>query len=498
MGKDQKKRKIATRFLGTFELRSGESIVGELRLKGSRTLLKLHSDEALDEAREIDCVKGVAYTGEYLTLIDCNSPGTGHTSSKDAPTRYHADVFPHYVAVGRRHLQPAQPCISAIQFTTTDLTTVFYDFDAFGSVFDAKPIIDTVLQKRREIRPVEAGDWPHVLYFTGKDRIAEVATSIGKVKISHQPRGSAGGPRGVSIKNRIVVSIEPSQPATFQDSVGWMYEIACFLSMAAGRAQGIDHIQVTADVAGDDAPQYLSIHPSFPWKASDKSEQRRPHPGDVPLDPIRHRAEFDTVLADWVSRHSGWRVARLSYLNCLRKGNNYGPERLVAAANMFDILPEEAVPLVAGLPEDLASTRDACVALFRKHPTGIDRNGALDALGRLGKPSLPKKVGYRVAIVESKLADRFPHLLFVSSVAIKCRNFYVHGSSGNIDFRKVESLMPFLTDALEFIFAASDFIEAGWDAQRWAGGGHGWGHSFSRFYVDYGIALAQLQRATSS
>ena len=85
---------------------------------------------------------------------------------------------------------------------------------------------------------------------------------------------------------------------------------------------------------------------------------------------------------------------------------------------------------------------------------------------------------------------------FVASVAVKCRNYFVHGSAGDIDFREVEPLVPFLTDALEFIFAASDFIQGGWDAQRWNAESHGWGHSFARFRSEYDIAVADLRRAT--
>jgi hypothetical protein len=181
----------------------------------------------------------------------------------------------------------------------------------------------------------------------------------------------------------------------------------------------------------------------------------------------------------------------------MRRANKYGPDRLVAAANMFDILPSDAVPLAAGLPDDLAATRDACAEMFRGHPPGIDRDSALSALGRLGQPSLPKKVAHRASIVESRLGGRFPDLRFVASVAVKCRNFYVHGNSGDIDFREVEPLVPFLTDALEFIFAASDFIQGGWDAQRWNAESHGWGHSFARFRSEYDGALAELRRATA-
>jgi hypothetical protein len=212
MTKKRDKNKRPTRFLGTYALPDGQTVVGELTLKGSNTLLKLHSNEFLARVEAASCVKGTAYTGECLTLVGCDSPGPGETTIVGAPTRFHADVFPLYVAIGRSHIDPDQPCISGIHFTTTDLTTLFYDFDAFSRLVDAKPIIDVVLQERRRLRPVEAGEGPQVLYFTGKDRIAEVPTNIGKVSVHHRPRYSMGGPTGVYIKNRIVVSIEPAQP----------------------------------------------------------------------------------------------------------------------------------------------------------------------------------------------------------------------------------------------------------------------------------------------
>ncbi|WP_155640887.1 HEPN domain-containing protein [Burkholderia pseudomultivorans] len=498
MGKQRSKKEQPNRFLGIYTLAGGRRAVGELRLKGSSTLLKLHSDQEMAPVEWGTCVEGVAYTGERLTLIDCHSPGVGHTSFKDEPINYHADVFPHYVAVGRCHLKPNRHDVCSIHFTTTDLAALFYDFDAFSHVINPEPIIDQVLQERRQNRPVERGERPQVFYFTGKDCIAEVSTAIGKVSVHHRPRYNMGGPSGVFIKNRIVVSIEPVHPVSFIEAIDHMYEIGGFLSMAAGRTQGIDHIHINITEEIDGRRQSLTVYPSYGWKVSDKGEQHKPHPGDVPLDPIRHRAEFDQVLTEWLGRHSGWRVARTRYLECLRKANKYGAERLVAAANMFDILPPEAVPLATELSEDLAATREACKAMFRKLPVGIDRNSALDALGRLGKPSLPKKIAYRTSIVESKLGRTFPDLQFVASVAVKCRNFFVHGSSADIDYQKVEPLLSFLTDALEFIFAASDFIEAGWDASRWNSNPYSWGHSFTRFRSEYEMALAELRRVTNT
>jgi hypothetical protein len=276
-----------------------------------------------------------------------------------------------------------------------------------------------------------------------------------------------------------------------------MYDVACFLSMAAGRAQGISHICMTTTDVNDGVPTSFVIRPSHRWKTSDKSEQHEPHPGDVPLDPVRQGAEFAAVLSRWVTRHREWGIARGRYLGCLRKGNVYGPERLVAAANVFDILPSDAGPPRSELSEELEATRAMCVKMFRELPPGIDRNSALSTLGRFGQASLPKKVDYRASIVQSTLGKRYSQLPFVAKVAVKVRNFFVHGSADGVDFSKVEHLVPFLTDTLEFVFAASDFIEAGWDARQWDAKPHGWGHTFSRYRSEFDANLAELLRATA-
>jgi hypothetical protein len=104
---------------------------------------------------------------------------------------------------------------------------------------------------------------------------------------------------------------------------------------------------------------------------------------------------------------------------------------------MFDILPVDAVPIATELPDYFTTTSDACGAMFRKYPAGIDRDSALSALGRLGKPSLPEKIAHRVSIVHSKLGERFPDLQVVAGIAVKCRHFFVHGSSDDIDYPKV-------------------------------------------------------------
>lgn len=493
-----KAKEQARKFLGTYNCKDGCTAVGELKLDGANSSLKVHSDQPLEPFTRATQVEGTSVAGERITLIDCFSPGVSRTHFKGEPIRHHADIFPHYVVIGRSHIESNKPCIRAIHFTTNDLTQLFYDFDAFSHLIDATSLIDSVLQERRKIRPIESGEYPEIAYFTGKTRITEVDTVIGKVSVHHRPSHNLGGPTGIFIKNRMVVTIEPNEPVEFAEAIDKLYVVATFLSVAAGRTQGIKHIQITTLEEDDGIARTLRVHPSYRWKANNKIENFKPHPGDVPLDPIQHGAEFEAVFRDWIARHGGWKVARSRYIDCLRKANEYSVERLVAAANMFDILPSDAAPTSAALPIELSDVRDQCRDLLRKLPNGVDRNSALNALGRLGKPSLPKKVAHRVSITESALGAIFPDLQIPAMVAVKCRNFFVHGSSDGIDYSKVEPLLPFLTDTLEFVFAASDFIDAGWNAKRWSSSPYGWGHSFTRYRAEYATALAELRKVLAS
>lgn len=267
MSKTKSGKQDSTALLGTYTLPGGQLAIGDLKLRGAKTLLRLHSDEFLRHIEYGACVQGTAYNGTCVSLIDCTSPGTGYTNIKDIPTKYHAEVFPHYVALGRQHINPKDACIAGVHFSTPDLISLFYDFDAFGHIFNAKSIIDVVLAERRTKRPVEAGEWPQVSYFTGKDSLAEVPTAIGKISVNHRPSFSMGGPSGVFIKNRIMISVEPDIPVTFEAAMDLMYEVCCFLSVAAGRAQGIEHIRVFTTNSVDGVPQMLDVHPSYRWMA---------------------------------------------------------------------------------------------------------------------------------------------------------------------------------------------------------------------------------------
>jgi hypothetical protein len=274
-----------------------------------------------------------------------------------------------------------------------------------------------------------------------------------------------------------------------------MTDVALFLSLAAGRAQGISGIRVIlADRSGKQSP-VQRIYMTYPWSQNASSSQLRSHPADVPLQPIQNPQEYRRVLTDWLSRQSGARTARYRYLACLRKGNRFDADRLIGAANMFDLLPISAGPASMDLSAELAKARDDARKMFKALSVSHERDSVLGALGRIGHPSLTRKVLHRVAMVEAAFPERFPALSWVAITAVKCRNAFVHGPSDDFDIERAEPFVPFLTEALEFIFGASDLLESGWNAGSYLKDGSVGGHSFARFRDIYAPTLAKLKDA---
>lgn len=485
-----------SRLLGNFSLTDGSQVFGELRLKGRNTLLQLRHEGTNRPPEVQQLIHGQLHDLSKITCLQCVCSDWGHSWRKDEGVYHHADVFPHFVTVGSQHLQPEQPSIKAVHFTINDLSSIFYDVDAFGHAGNSKSLIEAVVKSKKVDRTIQVGDMPQIVYFTGKREIIAVDTEIGRVSVNHCPSCSMGGPNGVSIKNKMMVTVTPAMPVTFKDCIERTMTVVRFLALLAGRKQGIKSVYL--DIAGETdqlrAPLQLSW--SFAPRGYKKKDKivEAPHSRDIPLDAVRRPEEFTTVLKNWVVRDSTWRLPRTRYDACLLKGNLYDTDRLIAAANMFDLLPKEAVPIPLEMPVELVEAQTQCRAIFKKI-RGIERESVMNALGRMNKPSLTKKVLHRTDIVKSHLGHRFPELALITKTAVQCRNHFVHGGSDNFNYAAVAPLTRFLTDALEFTFAASDLIEAGWNARSWSNKHYGGGHNFTRFLWEYDESLAKLKAA---
>lgn len=479
---------------GKFTISANRALSGELRVAGRESLLVLHDDDFFHVGNEPNlCVTGRLHDLVKVTLVNCVKVSGTSTSTRGDARSYSAELFPHFVLVGRNHLNPDDRAIRSIDFTLEDAVTLFYDFDAFGSVIDPAPLIQSIVRANNFGRPVRIGSDPQIAYFAGERLIANVQTALGRIRVEHRPHWTAGGPRGVRIDNEVWLRLLPDEPIDFHEAIERTLRLLRFLELVAGRPQSLPLLRIT--ISDSIPPDVLEVHWSHhPLRSAEhESSFGGPHPRDLPLDPIGQSAEFANVLAGWLAADSERHAARSRFHDSFALQSYYTVDRLIGAANSFDLLPESAVPGKVALSNDLKDARDRARNLFTSLPTSFERDSMLGAIGRLGTASLKQKVRHRIGILLPVIAKRFPEIERVCDHAVDCRNHFVHGSQVKLIHGSPEDNLVFLTDTLEFVFAASELVEAGWDAMRFMESPTSMSHPFGSYRVNYAEGLRTLK-----
>jgi hypothetical protein len=479
---------------GRFTISPGRDVYGELTLAGHKTSLYLQDTDFFDtHAIPGQCVKGILQDLTKVSLIRCISSGAG-TSYRGSERYYFASVFPHYVIYGDRQIGPDEKVVAEVDFVVDDASALFYDFDAFGMLMDARPFIEQIVHANVVTlgRPVRIGPDPQILYFAGKSEIFAVETILGRVSASHSPVPDLGASDGVRLRNKIFVTITFKEGVAFEDAISRIFTLLMFLGTVAGRPQDLLSLSLKT-VHDSDGIFPLRIYWSMPPKRNSSNERKRSHSAEVLLNAVEEPEMFSRVLASWLERQEERRDARARFDNSFAKQWSYEIDRLIGDANMFDILPSSAAPPDVELSGELRAAKKAGQEIFEKLEPSRERDSILGAFGRLGKSSLKQKIRHRAQLVVSAAETQFPEILTVTDEAVNCRNHYVHGSEPRFDYNANFSAVIFFTDTLEFVFAASDLIEAGWDLKGYCQIPSSMSHPFSAYRVNYPLFLQKLK-----
>ena len=481
---------------GTFTISPGKDVYGELTFKGPETSLHLH-DKASFSTHAIpeQCITGILQDLTKVSLIQCITPPVPGSGRRGNEEYYFANIFPHYVVRGDHHITPVAKSITSVHFVVDDATTLFYDFDAFGSLIDARPFIKDISRANAHHREITTGPNPAILYYTGKREIFGADTLFGRISASHNPSHNLGGPDGVYLKNTIHVNLTFKEARAFDDAILHTFTLVQYLGILVGRPQNVLEVKVGIE-SDEERPVVLEVYWSMPPKRESSHEQRKPHPADVLLDAVRQPEAFSGVLGSWLDRQQTWRDARHRLFNAFAKQQTYDIDRLIGSANMFDILPSSAVAAELLLTEELKAAKETCREIFNRLPPSPERDSVLGALGRLGKSNLKQKIRHRARLITDAAGNLFPELVTVTDEAVNCRNHYVHGSDARFDYSDASDnfdAVVFFTDTLEFVFATSDLIEAGWDIRAWSEIGTAMSHPFGAYRVNYAASLQKLK-----
>jgi hypothetical protein len=463
---------------GTFRLH-GHEVWGELIVSRSTTRLKLRTEGDLTGVSTPDVIHGRLHDFTLVSCVHCvgdPEPARAWNSQGNMSSAW--DVFPHQILSGSSYFDPREHRILKVWFSTGDIYQIFDDFDAFGLIRDDAKKLYSLLPEKIGERQVPIGPEPKLVYFAGRSALLQTSLSFGKLEVQHWP-SSHSDSRGARITTQMMVQIEFESPVELKDCLRKVANIAQFLSLVAGRSQGVENVQVAVEGQnGKAAP--LSVHWPLGPEQAGEDERDTPSRIDMPLDGIRRPDEFKQTIARWFSTNDH-DTARARLYSCLQAGNNFSVDRLVAAANIFDLTT--ALP-AAEVTVELAEVRDNCLRALRVLPRSDDRDSAIMAMSRIGAPTLMKKALARAAVLRGHF--HLEHLDKVLRQAIKGRNYFVHGPSDKgFNYAVVEMHMAFLTETLEFVFAAAELIDCGWSAAQWRLRPHTGRHWFSRFIASY-------------
>ena len=372
---------------------SQQDFFGILTIQDESTLLTLKSKVAIPSISELDFIIGAGFDHKIISCLGCIDAGF-QTNFHNGGTEFSSSIFPHHVVIGNASLYAEETTITDIHFTTNDLPTLFNDRSAFGQIFSTSEELTRVLTQHHDklekdfklgykLSLPEMADNPNIFYYTGKTKIFECSTEIGVITVNHSPSISIDGKTGIACENNITATLSFDVPVNFDTAISRMSTLSRFFSIIAGRSQKSFDIKI--EKSGLPANSHLDVYYSYSTSTSANILQNS---RDTPLNPIMRPEEFSHVLENWIKREPEWRIGRIQYLNGLSKGRSYDTDRLVSAANAFDILPSSATVPDSIDAADHETARNECIQILKALPPTEDRAAAIGVLKRWGRANL--------------------------------------------------------------------------------------------------------------
>lgn len=490
---------------------------GHLTIAGANSALKLVTTPGrLLKNAEYQDFHGLLADGRCASALECIRQGSSQRVLSERPKaappgrpREQVDYFPHYIVIGETYINSGERLISAIQYHFENASRLVNGHRTFQSLHptpdEARRLLEGDHRRKAEMAKQynwgdwpfdpEIGDHPQLHYFSGVWEIAKIEAEVGTVSLHNQPTSNFGGSEGIWFKNQILIVLRFHKAHNLADATRALYRLHNLFELALGRRQRLLKIELETAHATKKTPDAPAeplheLHWSYCNEAV-QTESESAHSGDALLDAVRRRQEFTNVVSGWLNSGPALAEARGRFAAAFY--GTYGVDRLVGAANMFDLLPEDRVPRALELTADMREAVEKCRAIFKVLPNSFARQSVLSALGRVGLASLRDKVLHRSEVVHRAVPNRFVDLHIPIIEAVRCRNHFVHGSDAAFDYTEEFGSFAFLTNTLEFVFAISDLLELGWSFQTWSEHGLGMSTELSSYVVNYKAHLTELK-----
>jgi len=484
-----------TKISGVFDLPDGTRINGDLNLAGEDSFLELFANTRLNPY--VEFLTGTLSDQTRVSLIGCTPSGSSTWHGESGIESHSLKLQPHFILFGSTIFKTPDEPISHISFSFEDAATLFYDPVPFGVLHDPPQDLSArmaSLMSERSNQKIPFAEDAIIFYYTGKDELFRVSTELGTITAHNNISYAVPTLTGIQVDNQVVVRIEFPSAIKLDAAVDSLLAVLRFIELIVGRPQQLSQIAVTMPSEAR-RPLELDLFWCLLPNRHARQRNRSPHPMDILVCAGREPAYFAQITQNWFRRHLDWRIPRFRLSANVNQQNRYSIDRLIAAANTFDILPESVFPSSSALSADFAEAQRKAREMFEQLPDHMDRNTVLQALSRMGKNVLKRKIHSRLNILPITVLKRLPHLQLVLDEAVNCRNHFVHGTKSRIDYEDGLRFTGFFSSALEFVFATSDLIECGWNIEKWVLKGSSLTHPFADFLHNYPQSLLEFRHA---
>lgn len=488
-------------------LSTDSQFAGLLNVGGADSILKLVGKNFWErpEAEYTD-IHGMLSDGKKASLLDCVIQGKKQHRF-DENSQFESIFFPNYVVVGEEFIRSGEPVIQAVRYHFENVDCLLSGHETFQSlnpnVDEIRRLLETEHLRQEELaekhgwssRPFkpQIGEHPHLLYFSGLWEIVTSNTEIGKVSLTNRTSHGAGSAAGIGISNEVTANIEFTEPKTLSVAIHALRTLHGLFELSLGHRQRYRWIELEltyrSKTTKRERPQSALLYWSLCNERVDGHSLVSQH--DILLSADLRPEEFAKVVTGWMDSAEAMGDPRVRFATAFF--GSYSINRIVGAANMFDLLPDSHAPKTKEVDASIKAAVMKCRESFAGLPDSFARQSVLSTLGRIGRASLRDKIYHRAEKVMAVAGDKFPDLYIPCNHAVLSRNHYVHGSKGSFDYQENFTEFAFIIDTLEFVFAASDLLDLGWDMKRWIDTGSSLTHSFGAYIVNYSQNISRLK-----
>ena len=351
---------------GVFTLPYGRKFEGELKLAGRESFLSLKdvlnskspgdtlSGVFPDNSQDVGSIKGVLSDSKKVSLLHCMATGFGfHLVGKKFT--YNNRFLPRFTVFGDQHISHNEKKVTGVSFIIDDADILFYDPDLFGAVTDKdkattlRPLVEQIAQHNDYGQKTGIEEHPQCFYYTGKTKIFEAGTSLGTVSASRSIKGTFGDSKGFKVENIVSINLEFAKAIAVNKAVEKAFRVLRFLELLLGRPQNLLKFLVRKKTSQTN-PEELEVYGSF-FPRYERPENKQISFKAL-INAVRNPREFSLALTKWLEKHDSRLYARSKFFYSFGK-RIYDVDRLISAADMFDVLPKEDSPHKPELDEEI-------------------------------------------------------------------------------------------------------------------------------------------------